>query len=344
MKATTIGLDLAKHVFQVHGEDERGEVVVRKKLTRAKVIEWFAPLPPAQVGIEACGGAHYWARELSALGHAVKILPPQYVKPFVKTNKNDAVDAAALCRAVRERDLRPVPMATPEQQDLQAVHRVRQRLLESRTRLCNQTRGLLLEYGVALPKGVAQLRTGLKHLLASAPVRLSGDLLQLLQEQYSELLGLDEKIAQYTRRLEERVEHDERGQRLLGIPGVGKLTGAALLGKLASAQAFRNGRHFAASLGLVPRHEGTGGKVRLLGISKRGDRYVRSLLIHGARAVFRHLGEKSDPVSQWLRALVARRGVNKAVVALANKNARIVWALLAHGGRYCPRQACGGLR
>jgi len=339
MQATTIGLDLAKNVFQVHGEDAHGKVVVRKRLTRGQVLRWFANTPVARVGIEACGGAHYWARELIGLGHDVRILPPQYVKPFVKTNKSDAADAEAICRAVGSTRMPTVAVASPAQQDMQALHRVRQRLMANRTALGNQTRGLLLEYGIAVPKGMARLREGVRLVLERPSASLSATFLALLQEQYSELLDWDRKIAHYTARIERAVEADPAARRLRAVPGIGALTASALLTK-AGAGAYGNGRHFAAALGLVPRHEGTGGKLRLLGISKRGDRYLRCLLIHGARAVVSQMKDKQDPLRCWLRRLVERRGHNKAVVALANKNARIAWALIAGAQEYAPQRAC----
>lgn len=343
MKLSTIGLDIAKSVFQVHGADEHGHMMVRKQLRRAQVLTWFAQTPACRIGIEACGGAHYWARELIGLGHDVKLIAPQHVKPFVRGNKNDRSDAQAICRAVREPDMPFVPVAQARHQDLQALHRVRSRLMSNRTRLCNQTRGLLLEYGVAWPKGVAQLRAGLAARLRQETDTLSETLRELLQEQYSELLDMDRKIDQYTRLIETQVKNDPAGVNLMQVLGIGKLSASALLMKAHEGNSYRNGRHFAAALGLVPKHEGTGGKVQLGRISKRGDRYLRSLLIHGARAVAAQIKDKDDALSRWLRRLIAERGMNKAVVALANKNARIAWAMMSSGEVYRSPRATPGI-
>jgi transposase len=219
MQVTTIGLDLAKSVFQVHGEDAQGNGVVRKRLRRAQVLRWFANVPACLVGIEACGGAHYWARALTPLGHTVRIIPPQYVRPFVKTNKSDTRDAQAICRAVRAPDMVFVPLASPADQDLQALHRVRARLVKERTALCNQTRGLLLEYGLTVPKGGGRLRRQVQQWLGAPPAEITASLLRIIQEQYSELLAKDDKFADYTARIEAAVKADLVGQRLLAIPG-----------------------------------------------------------------------------------------------------------------------------
>lgn len=343
MQVTTIGLDLAKSVLQVHGEDAQGQVRVRKRLRRAQVLRWFANTPACLIGMEACGGAHYWARALTGLGHTVRIMPPQYVRPFVRTNKSDARDAQAICRAVRAPDMTFVPLASLAEQDLQAVHRIRTRLLKERTALCNQTRGLLLEYGLAVPKGVGRLRTQLRAWLGAPPTEMTPARLRMVQEQYSELLTKDAKLADYTLRIEAAVKTDPVGQRLLAVPGIGPLSASGLLLKARQYAGLANGRGLAVLLGLTPRHEGTGGTLRMLGISKRGDRYLRSLLMHGARAVAARVAAKTDPVSRWLAALIARRGVHKACVALANKNARIAFALIVSGEAYQVTRAAGGV-
>lgn len=336
-----IGLDIAKNVFEVCVQNAQGQVLKKKRLSRASVLRWFSQQGQARVGLEACGGAHYWARALKAQGHDVKILPPQHVKPFVRSNKSDAHDAHAIARALREPDIAGVAISDREQQDLKALHRVRQRLVEARTALINQVRGFLLEYGIALPQGLDRARAGIRGLLAERPTGLSSDFLAVLQDQWSECLRYDEQIGAYTKRLQVRVEEDPCGVRVSAVAGIGVLTASALLIKLRHAGTYRNGRHFAASLGLVPRHAGSGGSVRILGMSKRGDRYLRTLLIHGARAVIRHVGKKTDSLSRWVQGVVERRGVNKAAVALASKNARIAWHLITREEDYNPEKAAG---
>lgn len=338
-----IGLDISKNVFEVCVQDEKGNVMQRKRLSRLNVLSWFAQQSPAVVGLEACGGAHHWARELKARGHEVKILPPQHVKPFVRTNKSDAHDAQAIGRALREPDIAPVPIADRAQQDLQVLHRMRQRLVDERTALVNQIRGFLLEYGIALPVGVDRCRGGAKMLLEKRPESLSSDFLQVLQDQFSEFLGKDEKIAWYTKQIEKKVEADPSGVRVMKVLGIGVLSASALLIKLRHSGTYQNGRHFSASLGLVPRHEGTGGMIHIKGMSKRGDRYLRTLLIHGARAVIQHVEKRTDPLGLWIKGLVERRGVNKAAVAVASKHARIAWRLITHEEEFEPKKAAGSI-
>lgn len=336
MQGTTIGIDLAKNVFEVYVEGLDG-VVERRRLSRKKVLSWLANRPPAVVGMEACGGAHYWAREITKLGHTVRLIAPQYVKPWVQTNKSDRADARAICRAVQEPGMRLVGVATEDQQAVQALHRVRSRLLRSRTAVVNQLRGLLLEYGVTIPQGLAPLRKALPLLLAEE--RWGGLFRQLLEEQQCEWQALDQRIAAVTQQLERLSQMDPVCVRLQQIPGIGPLSASALWVKL-RGQAYTNGRHLAAALGLVPKHTGTGGRIQLGSISKRGDQYLRRLLIHGARSVISHRREKVDPVSRWVGLLVERRGMNKAVVALANKNARVAFAVLTGGHTYEGTKMC----
>lgn len=337
MKRTTIGIDIAKNVFEIYVEDGATQGVERKRLSRKKMLPWFANRPPALVGMEACGGAHYWARELTKLGHEVRLMAPQYVKPWVQTNKSDAADARAICRAVQEPGMRFVGIVTEAQQEVQALHRVRSRLLRNRTALVNQLHGLLLEYGVAVPRGRAALRKALATFLADE--RGTPLLRQLLTEQQAELADWDHRLEAVTTRIEQEAAQQPVCQRLQTIPGIGPLSASALWVKLAG-QAYQHGRHVAAALGVVPKHTGTGGHIRLGGMSKRGDRYLRSLLIHGARSVITHGREKQDPVSRWVRRLVERRGMNKAVVALANKNARVAFAVLFRQQTYMATHAC----
>ncbi len=337
MKGITIGIDLAKNVFEVYVEEAGGALVERRRLSRKKLLTWLANRPPAVVGMEACGGAHYWAREVSKLGHTVRLIAPQYVKPWVQTNKSDRADARAICRAVQEPGMPLVGIATEDQQAVQALHRVRSRLLRSRTAVVNQLRGLLLEYGMAIPQGLAPLRKALPLLVAEE--RWAGLFRQLLEEQRAEWQALDHRITAVTQQLERLSQTEPSCVRLQQIPGIGPLSASALWVKL-SGHAYTNGRHLAAALGLVPKHTGTGGKIQLGGISKRGDRYLRRVLIHGARSVITHGRKKPGPVYDWVRQLVVRRGLNKAVVALANKNARVAFAVLAGDQEYDMPQVC----
>jgi transposase len=339
MKITTVGLDIAKNVFEICCQDERGNTIERRTLKRDHVSGWFAKQPPLDVGMEACGGAHYWAREISKWGHSVRIIPPQYVKPFVRTNKNDAHDAQAICRALREPDMPTVAIADPGQQDVQALHRVRSRLIRERTALVNQARGLLLEYGIAMPKRIDQARKGIERLIQEPRKDFSPLFHSILEDHYRDLQRVDEKVALYGKRIEQLVIQEPAGERVMKILGIGALTASALLIKVRHQSAYKNGRHFSASLGLVPRHEGTGGHVFIGGMSKRGDRYLRTLLIHGARSVISHVEQKTDGLSLWIKRLVERRGVNKAAVALANKHARIAWRVIAKEEEYDPRLA-----
>jgi len=328
-KVATVGLDLAKNVFQVHGVDGHGKVVVRRQLRRAQVREYFAKLPPCLVGMEACGGAHYWARELTALGHTVKLMSPQFVKPYVKSNKNDANDAEGICEAVARPTMRFVPAKGVEHQDLQAVHRIRQRLIEERGALVNQIRGLLAEYGIVLGQGIHQVRAGLPVILEDGANGLTGYGRELFNALRDELRATDERIAGFDQRIAAVHAAHPLSQKLAQVEGVGPMSATAFLAAVVDAKQFANGRQCAAWMGLVPRQASSGGKTVLLGISKRGDRYLRTLLIHGARAVLRASEKKTDARSRWLNGVQARRGHNVAAVALANKNARILWALAA---------------
>ena len=334
MNCRTIGLDLAKQVFQVHGVDEHGKVVLRKQVTRQQLAAFFANLPPCLVGMEACGSAHFWARKLMALGHAVKLMAPQFVKPYVKGSKTDAADAEAICEAVSRPNMRFVPVKQAEQQAILAVHRARAGFVKARTAQANQLRGLLAEFGVVIPRGLAALRLRLPVILAQVENDLPDMMRQLVARLAEHLKLLDQQVAELEKQIQLWHRQCEASQRLAAIPGIGPITATALVASIGDARAFTNGRQLAAWLGLVPRQHSSGGKQVLLGISKRGDVYLRTLLIHGARAVIGHIEHRQDQVGSWLQRLLSRRHRNISAVALANKHARIVWALLVHEREY----------
>jgi transposase len=336
MNITTVGLDLAKSVFQVHGVDERGKEVLRKTLKRAEVVSFFAKLVPCLIGMEACGSAHFWARKLSELGHTVKLMAPQFVKPYVKTNKNDARDAEAICEAVSRPNMRFVPIKTVDQQALLALHRARQGFVSARTAQANQIRGLLAELGIVIPKGIGYIERKIPEILEDAENGLPGSSRELFSRLFKHFRHLDEQVKELEVQIKVWHREDAASQRLQAVPGIGPLTASALVASIGNASSFKNGRQLAAWLGLVPRQASSGGKQRLLGISKRGDTYLRTLLIHGARSVLLSLKRRPDQNEGWAARLTARRNHNIAAVALANKNARIVWALLARGRDYQP--------
>ena len=319
---------------QLHGMDERGKTVLRKTLKRADVASFFARLSPCVIGMEACGGAHFWARKLSVLGHTVKLMAPQFVKPYVKSNKNDARDAEAICEAVARPNMRFVPIKNVEQQALLAVHRVRQGFVSARTAQSNQIRGLLSEFGIVMPKGITSLERDMPEILADAENGLPGSSRELFARLFAHFKELSRQMHELEQQIKAWHRENTASRRLEAIPGIGPLSASALAASIGDARAFKNGRQFAAWLGLVPRQHSSGGKERLLGISKRGDTYLRTLLIHGARSVLIRLHRHADQAEGWLARLAARRNSNIAAVALANKNARIVWALLAHDRDY----------
>ncbi len=334
MNIKRIGVDLAKQVFQLHGVDHHEQPVLRKQLKRGHMLTFFRQLPPCLVGMEACASAHYWARELQKLGHTVKLIAPQFVKPYVKANKNDANDAEAICEAVSRPSMRFVAIKTVAQQDLQATHRVRSQLVSQRTEKVNQIRGLLAEYGLVVGQRIDSLRKALPDWLEDADNPLSSDFRSVLDGLRQDLLTLDERIKELDHCIQRQAEADPAAKRLQQIPGIGPVTATALVSGVGNARQFKRGRDMAAWLGLTPRQHSSGGKERLLGISKRGDAYLRTLLIQGARSVLKVAGRKDDPRSRWLQSLCERRNPNIAAVALANKNARIAWALLAQNIDY----------
>lgn len=334
MTIATVGLDIAKQSFQVHAADSEGRAILRKRLRRNQVAEFFANLPPCLVGLEACGSSNYWARVLSRFGHTVRLIAPQFVKPYVKSNKNDANDAEAICEAVSRPQMRFVPAKSVEQQDIQSLHRVRSRLVSLRTGLANQIRGLLSEYGIVLPHSVSQLRRGLPLTLENAENERTDFSRRLFASLYEELVHLDSKIEALDEQVKALYRASEPCQRVTAVEGIGPLIATALVAAVSDGKSFKNGRQFAAWLGLVPRQHSTGGKARLFGISKRGDPYLRTLLIHGARSVVYRAKHKTDPRNRWIADKQRRLGTSKACVALANKNARIVWSLIARGESY----------
>ena len=331
----TVGIDLGKTGFHLHAVDDRDHTQLTKKLTRKQLKATMVTLPACLVGIEACAGAHYWARLLSSYGHKVKLIAPQFVKPYVKSNKNDRVDAEAICEAVQRPNMRFVAIRTVEQQDVQCLHHIRSQVVANRTAQVNQIRGLLLEYGIDIPQGRAKVRKRLPLILEDAENGLTMRFRGFLSALYDELVHLDERIAGFDQQIDQLAQEDERARRLLTIPGIGPKGATALIAAIGDIHAFKNGRELAAWLGLVPRQISTGGKARLLSISKRGDVYLRQLMIHGARSVLRFVDRKEDPRSRWAKELMQRRNRNVAAVAMANKMVRTAYALLKYEEEYC---------
>ena len=331
---TVVGVDLGKTWIQICGQAATGKVRLTGKHKPEKVKEVMARLSPCRVGMEACGRAHHWARVLRGYGHDVRLMAPQFVKAYVKSNKSDRADAAAVCEAVQRPTMRFVGVKTVAQQDQQSLHRVRSLAVGQRTALVNQIRGLLAEYGIEIGPGRTKVRGKLPELLEDGENGLSGEFRETLQDIYEALVRLDDRIAGLDALIVRCAKADEQAQRLMSIPGVGPITATALLAAVGDATTFRHGRELAAWLGLVPRQHSTGGREQLLGISKRGDSYVRSLLIHGARAVLRVSGKKTDRRSRWAREVLRRRHKNVAAVALANRMARTAHALLVKQEMY----------
>ncbi|PNU20651.1 IS110 family transposase [Geothermobacter hydrogeniphilus] len=339
MNIITVGLDLAKSVFHVVCFNDHFKEVKKRMLRRNQVLQFFAQLPPSRVGMEACASSHYWGRELRALGHEVKLVPPQYVKPYLRGNKNDYNDARAIAEAATRPSMPFVAIKTVAEQDMQAIHRMRAQCIRDRTALSNSTRGLLGEFGIVLPKGLTTLRKSIPGLLEDAENGLSDRFRNLLVRRYEQLVELDEHIAFYTNELVVLSQQDDACQRLQTVPGFGPIVSSAFRSAIGDGRAYGHGRAASASLGLVPRQHSSGGKDNLLGISKRGDRYLRSLLVHGARAVVVQAARKDDPLSRWINRIRKERGWNKAVVAMANKLARIGWAILRYNTIYQPVSA-----
>ena len=336
MNITRIGLDLAKSVFQVHAVDHKGHCLFSRALKREKMMAFFQNLSPCLIGMEACASSHFWARTLMSMGHAVKLIAPQFVRPYVKGNKNDANDAEAICEAVSRPNMRFVPVKTVEQQDIQALHRIRQEQVRQRTALVNQIRGLLNEYGIVISRRVESLRSALPDILEDAENRLTVDFRILLKGLKGDLIHLDDRIGSQDQAIKRLAQEHEGAKRLQQLRGIGPITATALIAAMGDGRQFARGRDAAAWCGLVPGQHSSGGKSKLLGISKRGDTYLRTLMIHGARAVLRYPQNKDDRLSQWLQKLCNRRNKNIAAVALANKTMRMAWALLVRGQDYDP--------
>ena len=327
---TVVGVDTAKRVFQLHWVDMETGEMVDVKLTRAKFLEHFANRSPCVVAMEACGGTQHWARRLREFGHEPRLLPAKAVRPFVGGNKNDAHDARAIWTAAQQPGVKTVAIKSEEQQAMLAMHRMRQQLVKFRTAQINGLRGLLTEYGEVMPKGRAGISRAIAAALERVAERLPAIIVETLREQWGRVVQLDREIGEIEGRIKLWHRSSRASQRVAEIPGVGVLTATAVVSAMGDPAAFRSGREFAAWLGLVPRHKGTGGRIRLLGISKRGDKYLRTLLIHGARAVL----TKAKAPPEWAVRLAARRPANVVTVALANKMARTIWALLAYNRAY----------
>ena len=341
MKLMRIGVDLAKSVFQIHGVDSHEKPVWRQRLTRERWLQAMLEKmePGCEIGMESCGGAHHWARQLEARGFRVKLIAPQFVKPYVKSNKNDANDAEAICEAMSRPSMRFVTIKTIEQQDIQATHRIRSGLIEQRTAKANQIRGLVSEYGLVAPKELLSLRRAIPCWLEDAENGLTLRFRHLLSGLWGDLRALDERVEELDSEISVIAANDPSAQALQQLRGVGPMIATALVVALGDARQFANGRQFAASLGLTPRQHSSGGKDRLLGISKRGDAYLRTLMVHGARSALRTAKSKDDRLSQWVVRLAERSHANVAAIALANKTARMAWAMLRNGTTYQPERA-----
>jgi transposase len=334
MDIKTLGIDLAKNLFRVHGVDALGRTKLQRSLRRRQLLLFMAQFKPCLVGMEACGGAHYWAREITKLGHQVKLMSPRFVRPYVKSNKNDAKDAEAICEAVARPSMRFVAIKSQAQQDMLALHRVRALLIRERTALMNQMRGLLAECGIVAAPGAAHLRRALAEIRGADDDRISEVLRRLLVEMSDRLRSFEQRLAEYDQQITHMARRDDRAVPLMAVPGVGPLIATALIAAVGDAQQFKSGRQLSAWLGLVPREHSSGERRVLLGISKRGDRYLRTLLIHGPRSALHYAVRRRDRRSVWVTALRERCGANIAAVALANKNARVLWVLLSRNEKF----------
>ena len=331
MNTQTIGIDLGKNKMHVVALDEQGHVVDRRVCSsRSALVRYLAKRPLGRVAMEACAGAHFVGRKAQHMGHDARLLPGQYVRAYVKAQKNDYADAEAIAEAATRPTMRDVPIKTPEQQELQLLHRYRQGWIGQRTEIANRIRATLLEFGIPIPKGIHKLRRQLPFVLEDADNGLTEGTRELLHQQWRDLLALDERLGWIDQRLQQCAQSDPRAQALLNVPGVGVIVATALVAAVGDGRSFRRGRDLAAWLGIVPKQHSTGGRTRLLGISKQGNSYLRMLVIHGARAVLRHAHRRSDALGDWMQRLQARKPTNVATVALANKLTRVMWVALYH--------------
>ena len=336
MNIKRIGIDIAKNVFQLHGVNAKDETVLKKKIKRQQFLHFLITKvnKDCLLAMESCGGSNHWGRELTKAGFTVKLIPAQYVKPYVKRNKNDANDAEAICEASSRPNMQFVPVKTIEQQDMQAIHRVRSELVKQRTMKVNQIRGLTTEYGIVAPKGIAQIKRAVPDWLEEVGNGLSMLFREVLSGLYQQLKKLDEQVKYYEKKIKVLSSQSTEATRLQTIPGIGPLTATALVAAVGDGKQFMRGRSMSAWLGLTPRQHSSGGKDVLLGITKAGDKYLRTLFIHGARAVLSRSANKKDKTSQWVNSLHEHKHTNLAAVALANKNARIAWAVLTKGTKF----------
>lgn len=331
---TLLGIDLAKDVFQLHGVNEHGKKILGKQVSRAELPGLIARLPRCRIVMEACGSSNYWSRKFMLAGHTVTQISPQHVKPFVQGNKNDKNDARAIVIASQQDGMPTVPTKTVAQQEMHMQHRYRESLVQDRTSLANRIRGYLREMGIFIALGLSQVRKIVPLLLEDASNELTGDMRAIILSCHKKVLELDKEIECYTQKIERFCKQNDKCGRLMQLPGVGPMTASIIYASVGDPLHFKNGRHFAAYLGLVPKEHSSGGKQCLMGISKRGNRYIRGLLIHGGRSVVKGADKKSDYVSGWITRIKKERGYNKAAVAVANKNARHLWAIMAYDDKY----------
>lgn len=328
------GIDLAKNHFSVHAINQHGKVILHKNVTRSKLLNTIAKLPPMRIGLEACGGAHYWARTFNQFGHDCRIMAAKYVAPYRMKGKNDLNDAAAICEAVQRPSTRFVPIKSPEQQAILATHRMREHWVRERTALMNRIRAILSEFGIVMPTGRASLMKQVPLILEDAENLLPHQARRIINKAYSHLKSLNQQIEDTETTFQSMAKQHDNTKRLLKVRGVGPQTATAIIAAIGDGSQFDKSRDLAAWLGLVPKQFSTGGKNRLGRITKHGDKYIRTLLVHGARAVVTTIGDKQDRLSQWCRQIKERRGLNRAIVALAAKNARIIWSLLHNQTEY----------
>ncbi len=334
MSIDVLGIDLAKNVFQLHGVDRKGNPIFKRRLMRGQLLPVLAGLDSCTIAIEACTGAFFWARKFEEIGHKVKVIAPQYVKPFVRRQKNDGNDAEAICTAARQPHIPYVPKKTVEQQDVQALHRARQRMVNHRTAVVSQIRGLLLDRGIGFAQSIGRARRTIPEILSDKSNALTVMARETIGELWDLFCDLDRRVEIFDQKIEALFKANATCQRLARIRGVGPKTATAIVAAVGEGLEFKNGRHLAAWLGLVPRQHSSGERQVMMGISKRGDQHLRTLLVHGARSVVRTATKKTDAMSMWINQLLERRGFNRTTVAVANKNARIIWAVLRTGEAY----------